>query len=236
MEKPAFQPADRLVGRTFKFELGALSVRYTFNSLTEATFLVLSGAGMVEDGYVETVQIDAREVRPNVFVNSWREASGATVSHLEDFENGILLSNVTLPDGRLVRLAGTIKEESGRHLPLSNKAIVTTAMHELFEKRDVSALERYWREPYIQHSPQMPSGLGTLRTVVPALEGFSWTPHRIVSEGDLVMTHSRVMGWGPKPQIIVDVFRLQHGRIVEHWDVVQEEILITETVSGESMI
>ncbi|MGI5231813.1 hypothetical protein [Actinoallomurus sp. CA-142502] len=32
--------------------------------------------------------------------------------------------------------------------------------------------DRYWAEPYVQHSPQMPSGLDTLRAVVPGLEGF----------------------------------------------------------------
>jgi predicted SnoaL-like aldol condensation-catalyzing enzyme len=158
------------------------------------------------------------------------------VSHVEDFENGVLLSNVTMPDGRLFRLTGTIKEEGGERPPLSNKQIVTRAMHELFEKGDVSALDRYWREPYIQHSPHMASGLETLRSVAPTLNGFSWTPRRIVSDGDLVVTHSRVMGWGDRPQIIADFFRLHHGRIVEHWDVVQEEVPTSETVGGEPMI
>jgi hypothetical protein len=102
-----------------------------------------------------------------------RGSSGATVSHVEDFENGVLLSNVAMPDGRLFRLTGTIKEEGGERPPLSNKQIVTKAMHELFEKGDVLALDRYWREPYTQHSPHMASGLGTLRSVAPTLKGFS---------------------------------------------------------------
>ena len=55
----------------------------------------------------------------------------------------------------------------------------------------------------------MPNGLDGLRSIVPMLEGFSWTPARIVAEGDLVMTHSRVLGWAPEPVVIVDIFRLR---------------------------
>ena len=50
---------------------------------------------------------------------------------------------------------------------------------------------------------------------------------RTVAQGDLVAVHARVVrtaadrnsgrGWA-----VVDIFRLEHGRIVEHWDVVQD--------------
>ncbi len=60
----------------------------------------------------------------------------------------------------------------------------------------------------------MPDGLDTLRAVAPDLQGFDWTPQRIAAEGDLVMTHSRVVGWAERPVIIVDIFRLADGRIV----------------------
>jgi hypothetical protein len=109
------------VGRTFRFLLGKLKVRYTFESTSKATLVVTAGAGLVDDGHTETVAIELREIRPNVYVNSWREASGATVSHVEDFENGVLVSNVTLPDGRLVRMTGAISEDGSEKTPISNK-------------------------------------------------------------------------------------------------------------------
>ncbi|GAA3989922.1 hypothetical protein GCM10022384_42340 [Streptomyces marokkonensis] len=84
----------------------------------------------------------------------------------------------------------------------SNVDIVVTAMRELFADKDLTAIDRYWAEPYIQHSPQMPNGLDILRQVVPNLEGF----------------------------------RLDDGRIVEHWDVVQDIVSPEESANGNAMV
>ena len=70
-------------------------------------------------------------------------------------------------------------------------------------------MDRYWAEPYVQHSPQMLDGLDTLRAAVPGLQGFSWEPQRVAAQGDLVFTHSIVHGWAPGPVVIVDIFRLE---------------------------
>ncbi len=57
----------------------------------------------------------------------------------------------------------------------------------------------------------------------------------VVAEGDLVMVHGRYVGWGPKPLVAVDIFKVRGGRVVEHWDVMQEEVLAAATASGNPM-
>lgn len=98
-----------MVGKTYRFDLGALSIRYTFNTEEAATFVVDKGAGLAPDGHTETVEIDLKQIREGVYLNSWTEASGATVSHVEDFAEGVVYSNVTV-DGKLYPFVGTIAE------------------------------------------------------------------------------------------------------------------------------
>jgi hypothetical protein len=46
-------------------------------------------------------------VRPGVFMVTWQEADGITVTHVEDFENGIVHAAITLPDHTFLNLKGT---------------------------------------------------------------------------------------------------------------------------------
>lgn len=234
----------QMVGKTYRFDMGWLKVRFTFDSPSRGRFVVEEGGGLTPNGHAETVELDLREIREDVYLNSWTEASGATVTHVEDFANATVYSNVTV-DGTLYNFAGTITEvtdiavadntATGSDQAERNTEIVLTAMRELFAEKDLTALDRYWGEPYVQHSPQLPDGLGTLRAAVSDLQGFSWEPHRLAAQGDLVFTHSIVHGWAPGPVVIVDIFRLENGRIVEHWDVVQDLVPPESTASGHPM-
>ena len=118
----------------------------------------------------------------------------------------------------------------------SNKEIVRKAMIELFVKRDVTAIDRYWGSPYVQHNPHIPSGHEALPAIIGGLGAdFKYEPGMIVAEGDLVMIHGRYTGWGPKPMVAVDIFLVKDGKLVEHWDTMQEEVPAADTKSGNSM-
>lgn len=101
--------AIELVGKTYAVDLGSLQVRMTYESETRMTFVVTSGADLTSDGHSETVGVQIDEIRPQVYLVSWREASGATVVHVEDLATSTLHSTITI-DGQLYRLAGSLKE------------------------------------------------------------------------------------------------------------------------------
>jgi len=63
----------------------------------------------------------------------------------------------------------------------------------------------------------------------------AYVPGMVAADGDLVMVHGRYVGWGPKPMIAVDIFRVVDGKLVEHWDVMQVEVPASATTSGNPM-
>jgi predicted SnoaL-like aldol condensation-catalyzing enzyme len=108
-----------------------------------------------------------------------------------------------------------------------NKKLVTAAFDQLLVKKDLSAVDRFWGPEYHQHNPGIAdgvagvkSGLGAYFDAFPQLKV---TPKRVIAEGDLVAVHSHyVPAPGERGQAIVDLFRVRGGKIVEHWDVIQD--------------
>ena len=126
-------------------------------------------------------------------------------------------------------MAGPVQE--------ANKKLVSSAMHELFVTRNASkAVHLYFGSPYLQHNPMIPDGAEDLPKVVASLPAnFKYEPGVIAAEGDMVMIHGRYTGWGPKPLVTVDIFRVKNGKLVEHWDVMQEDVPASQTKSGRPM-
>ncbi len=105
-----------------------------------------------------------------------------------------------------------------------NKALVLEAMTALFQRHDVSVVERLYAPNYIQHNASMPQGRDALAKIVETMsDDVFYEPGLIVAEGSIVAIHGRIRGWGPKPQVVVDIFRIENGLLAEHWDVLQEE-------------
>ncbi len=63
---------------------------------------------------------------------------------------------------------------------------------------------------------------------------FRSEPGLVVAEGNYVTIHDRFLGWGPKPMVAVDIFRVANGKIAEHWDVMQEEVPAAQSANDNS--
>ena len=113
----------------------------------------------------------------------------------------------------------------GRHL--SNREIVTRFINLFYTQGRVrEAFMTYVAPGYIQHNPVATDGRDA---AIAALEPyFASQPNalrevqRIIVDGDLAAVHVRLR---QNPQdrgfAVVDILRLEHGMIVEHWDVIQ---------------
>ena len=119
----------------------------------------------------------------------------------------------------------------------SNKTIVMKVLKGAFVDRDVSVVYRYFSPDYVQHNPAIPNGPKAIANLIPTLKkDLSYECGMVVAEGDLVMVHGRYVGWGPKPLVAVDIFKVRDGKVVEHWDVMQEEVPAAQSANGNSML
>jgi predicted SnoaL-like aldol condensation-catalyzing enzyme len=114
-----------------------------------------------------------------------------------------------------------------------NTAVVLAFLDTVFNKHEVDqAFKLYVGASYRQHNPNVADGIdGAVRALTTYTHeihpGLRQEVKRTVAQGDLVAVHSRYIpaaadrehGAG---QAAVDIFRVEHGKIVEHWDVLQD--------------
>jgi len=117
-----------------------------------------------------------------------------------------------------------------------SKAIALKAIRGVFIERDARIVEELFAPDYIQHNPTIPNGRDAIAGLLGSLpEGFGYEPGMVIAEGNIVMIHGRYVGWAPEPMVAVDIFRVENGRLVEHWDVMQAEVPAHETKSKNAM-
>jgi predicted SnoaL-like aldol condensation-catalyzing enzyme len=189
----------------------------------------------------EIVDIQVIPLGNSIFAVSWQEKDGATVTNVQDYDRGVIYSYATLPGGQFLRMAGTFTVTRSADSvfddrPQRNKALVLEAMTSLFQRRDASAVERLYAPNYIQHNPSIPQGRDALQALVANLSpAVYYEPGLIVADGDLVAIHGRIRGWADAPQVTVDLFRVARGKLAEHWDVLQNEVPVTQSFGGVTM-
>ena len=101
-----------------------------------------------------------------------------------------------------------------------NKAIVRAALEDLLMPGgDPSKIADYIAEDYIQHNPEVGDGRAPTRALLEAPDRPLWYDEIVlmVGEGNFVATLSRAR-FGDQAYAQMDLFRLEDGRIVEHWD------------------
>jgi predicted SnoaL-like aldol condensation-catalyzing enzyme len=109
----------------------------------------------------------------------------------------------------------------------ANKKTVVAFYEKAINQKDFDAASKHLGARYIQHNPVAADGpeglkgfIGFLRDKFPNSKS---EIKRVFAEGDYVILHVHaVREPGTRGRAIIDIFRLENGRIVEHWDVAQD--------------
>jgi predicted SnoaL-like aldol condensation-catalyzing enzyme len=108
----------------------------------------------------------------------------------------------------------------------ANKKTVVAFYEAAINQKDFEAASKYLGPRYVQHNPNAADGpeglkafLGFLKEKFPNAKS---EIKRVFAEGDYVILHVHaVREPGARGNAIVDIFKLENGKVVEHWDVVQ---------------
>ncbi|MGC5077101.1 nuclear transport factor 2 family protein [Agrococcus sp. DT81.2] len=94
------------------------------------------------------------------------------------------------------------------------------------QKRVADAFGQLVSDDYTQHNPTIPDGpAAAIELLTPKFDGSpdaTFEVQRMLVDGDLAVVHVRASRPGAPDAAVADFYRFDDGRIVEHWDVLQQ--------------
>ena len=138
---------------------------------------------------------------------------------------------VRLISALVLVLAPAVSEQpawADEALTARNKAVVRDFYTTVLIGRDVDAAPRFLRPDYIQHNPQVPTGLKGFMDTFRERFAQKLPPDykrellNVIGDNDMVVVYVRQTWTGRDGQrhqaLGFDMFRVQDGLIAEHWD------------------
>jgi predicted SnoaL-like aldol condensation-catalyzing enzyme len=109
---------------------------------------------------------------------------------------------------------------------VANKALVKASYDNNFNRKDTSQVTQYINaKQYIQHSINGKDGvaplIGFIENMKTKMPTFSGQNMRMIAEGDLVVSQTEESINGKPVGVSMDLYRIKDGKIIEHWDAVQ---------------
>lgn len=108
-----------------------------------------------------------------------------------------------------------------------NKALVKNLLDDiLYGKNPQNITDYISTETYHQHNPMIKDGLDGVQEAFQYLaennDMFQYKKlHKVIGEGNFILTINEGE-WHGKGQVFYDLFRIENGKAVEHWDIIQE--------------
>lgn len=121
---------------------------------------------------------------------------------------------------------------------MTNRELIKRFYDEVFNNRDISNIDKYMNDDYKQHSAGVKDGKeGFLEFCSKFLP---LEPHaeikQIISEDDLVCVFFKcTMRSNNSVNKVTDIYRIQDGKLAEHWDVVEHDVGCTTSLHSNCL-
>ncbi|WP_198315722.1 nuclear transport factor 2 family protein [Chitinophaga tropicalis] len=180
-----------------------------------------------QDGNYVFAQTDYNFFGPKTGFDIFRFEDGKIVEHWDNLQQTPESPN---PSGHTMIDGHTTLSDAGK--ASENKKIVSNFVNDILVNGKMEKLSAYFDgDNYVQHNPQIGDGLSGLGKALEAMAKQGITMkynkiHKVLGEGNFVLAVSEGSFAG-KATSFYDLFRVENGKIAEHWDVI-------ETISPES--
>ncbi len=176
-----------------------------------------------EDGDYVFAHTEYNFFGPKIAFDIFRFEDGLIVEHWDNLQETPTSAN---PSGRTM-IDGTA-EIIDLDKTETNKRFVHQFVEDILVNGKMEVLTSYFDgDKYLQHNPQIADGLSGLGAALEAMAKQGVTMqytkvHKVLGEGNFVLTVSEGTLGGVKTTFY-DLFRVQDGKIAEHWDVIEAQ-------------
>lgn len=178
-------------------------------------------ARVFQDGSYVFTHTDYNFFGPKIGFDIFRFENGKIVEHWDNLQETPAKAN---PSGHTMIDGPTQAVDLDR--TEANKKFVAAFVDDILVNGRMDRLGDYFDgDNYIQHNPQIADGLSGLGAALQAMAKAGITMkyskvHKVLGEGNFVLVVSEGE-FGGKPTSFYDLFRVQSGKIAEHWDTIE---------------
>ncbi|WP_347923659.1 nuclear transport factor 2 family protein [Pontimicrobium sp. SW4] len=174
-----------------------------------------------QDGDLVFAQTDYNFFGPKIGFDIFRFEDGKIVEHWDNLQEKPETPN---PSGHT--MADGITEITDLDKTKENKTLVENFVNDILVNGKMEKLAGYFDDDnYIQHNPQIADGLSGLGKALEYMASQGITMkydkvHTVMGEGNFVLVVSEG-SFADKHTSFYDLFRVENGKIAEHWDVIE---------------
>lgn len=120
---------------------------------------------------------------------------------------------------------------------IDNKAIVTKFYQEVFQAGDLSHLDTYMRDDYLQHNSTVKDGKKGFREFITGFLKMQPTIEIINLSADhnMVYVFFKCTLANGHVNKVCDIYRLQAGQLAEHWDIIEHNVEKIQSVNNNGL-